>query len=128
RERTCARPWCIRGSTLRGWRVEVIVRRMHRMIVLFLVSASFGIVERSRAEEPEAPPAQRSGPDTEATPGAILARFAHEPSIAQVHAWTLRHARLDPRTLSGLWRSSRHHAALPQLTVEYRLRNGWDQD
>lgn len=98
------------------------------MIVLFLVSASFGIVERSRAEEPEAPPAQRSGPDTEATPGAILARFAHEPSIAQVHAWTLRHARLDPRTLSGLWRSSRHHAALPQLTVEYRLRNGWDQD
>jgi len=62
------------------------------------------------------------------SPEQVLARFAHEPTIEQVHAWTLRHARLDPRTLDSLWRSSRSFAAWPQLTVEYRLKDGWDQD
>lgn len=120
------------------------MRRVHRLVFVLWVMFVCLAAAPSRAEEAGEPPdparapspgapttagaASPGGAPPGASPEQVLARFAHEPTIAQIHAWTLRHARLDARTIEGLWRASRTFAALPQLTVEYRLKDGWDQD
>ncbi len=58
---------------------------------------------------------------------AVLAQFAHEPSVAQVQQQAARHARVDAAEVDGWLAASRTFAALPELRVEYRVRDGWDK-
>lgn len=65
---------------------------------------------------------------TYATADEVLAEFAHEPTIQQVQAWAIDYANVSPRLVARWLAQSRSFAALPQLTLEYRLKEGWDQD
>lgn len=58
----------------------------------------------------------------------VLAEFAHEPTIQQVHAWATEYTNVSPRMVARWMAASRTFAALPQVTLEYRLKDGWDQD
>jgi hypothetical protein len=58
----------------------------------------------------------------------VLAAFAHEPTVQDVQNWTNSYAQTSPETVKRWLAASRSFAALPQLTLEYRLRDGWDQD
>lgn len=58
---------------------------------------------------------------------AVLAEFAHEPTIQQVQAWTNSYANTSPDKVRRWLSASRTFAALPQLTVEFKLRDDWDQ-
>lgn len=60
-------------------------------------------------------------------PEAVLAEFAHEPTIQQVHAWANHYAESSPRRVRRWLRQSVSFAALPQVQLEYQLRNDWDQ-
>jgi hypothetical protein len=61
-------------------------------------------------------------------PAAVLAHFAKEPTVQQVQAWTNTYSGTHPDEVRHWMAASRAFAALPQLTLEYRLRDGWDQD
>lgn len=58
----------------------------------------------------------------------VLARFAHEPTVQQVQGWAATYAKVNPELVGRWMRQSRSFAALPQLTLEYRLRDRFDQD
>ncbi len=58
----------------------------------------------------------------------VLASFMHEPSVQDVHRWTSSYAKASPHLVERWLKASRNFAGLPQLTLEYRLRDGWDQD
>jgi hypothetical protein len=58
----------------------------------------------------------------------VLKHFDNEPSIQVVQQMALEYARTSPQMVQRWMRDSRTFAALPQLTLEYRLRDGWDQD
>ncbi|MBT3218907.1 MAG: hypothetical protein HN348_07425 [Proteobacteria bacterium] len=57
----------------------------------------------------------------------VLAEFSHEPDIQQVQQWAMDYASLSPETVRRWLRASKTFAALPQITFDYRLRDGWDQ-
>lgn len=106
------------------WFVFVI-----RILFVLLVSGSgWSWLVPARASPGVPDPVASSPRSPFSSPEEVFARFAHEPGIHEVQAWALRHARLDTGTLQGLWRASRSFAVLPQVTVEYRLKDGWDQD
>jgi hypothetical protein len=58
----------------------------------------------------------------------VLAEFAGEPTVAQVQAWANDYAQTSPHMVTRWLRQSRSFAALPQLTLEYKMKDGWDQD
>jgi hypothetical protein len=57
---------------------------------------------------------------------SVLARFAHEPSIQQVHRWATAEAHASPEQVRRWLRQSRSFAALPELTIDGRVRLDWD--
>jgi len=57
----------------------------------------------------------------------VLAEFAHEPTVQQVQQWAIDYARLNPGMVDRWIASSQSFAVLPELRVEYRFRDGWDQ-
>jgi competence ComEA-like helix-hairpin-helix protein len=57
----------------------------------------------------------------------VLAEFADEPSIQEVQSWAALYAKTNPELVNRWLRQSRSFAALPELKLEYRLRDGWDQ-
>jgi hypothetical protein len=62
------------------------------------------------------------------TAEGVLASFSHEPTVQDVHRWTSSYAKTSPHLVERWLKASRNFAGLPQLTLEYRLRDGWDQD
>ncbi|MBX2798103.1 MAG: helix-hairpin-helix domain-containing protein [Myxococcales bacterium] len=61
------------------------------------------------------------------SPEEVLAQFADEPTIQQVHAWANHYAKSSPRQVDRWLRQSVTFATLPQVTLEWRLRDDWDQ-
>jgi hypothetical protein len=58
----------------------------------------------------------------------VLAEFRHEPDVQSVQSWASEYARLSPEMVKRWLGASKSFAALPQLTLRYQLRDGWDQD
>lgn len=58
----------------------------------------------------------------------VLSEFDNEPSVQQVHRWTETYAKVNPGLVDRWMAASRTFAVLPQLRVEGRLRDGFDQD
>lgn len=58
----------------------------------------------------------------------VLAHFANEPTVQQSQAWAADYARTNPVMVDRWLAASRSFAALPQLTLDYQLDQGWDQD
>ncbi len=56
----------------------------------------------------------------------VLAEFVGEPSIQDVQGWANEYARTSPAMVDTWLRQSRMFAVLPQVDLEYRLRDGWD--
>lgn len=65
---------------------------------------------------------------TYSSPTEVLAEFDSEPSIQQVQDWASDYARLSPSNVDRWLAASKSFAALPQLTVEYRVKDDWGQD
>ncbi len=70
------------------------------------------------------PPAGAPGHED---PDAVLALFADEPTIGDVHLWASDYAHLSPGQVSRWLAQSATFATLPQLSVEWKLRDDWDQ-
>jgi len=62
------------------------------------------------------------------SPADVLAEFDSEPSIQQVQDWASDYAKLSPSNVDRWLAASKSFAALPQLTVEYRVKDDWNQD
>jgi hypothetical protein len=67
-------------------------------------------------------------PDSFESADGVLAQFADEPTVQQVHQWANTYAKTSPDLVQRWLAASKSFAALPQLTLEYRFRDGWDQD
>ncbi|MFK7928373.1 MAG: ComEA family DNA-binding protein [Myxococcota bacterium] len=65
---------------------------------------------------------------TYSTVAEVLGEFAGEPTVQQVQDWSSAYARANPELVRSWNAASRGFAALPQLTLEYRLREDWDRD
>ncbi|NCG18499.1 MAG: hypothetical protein GWP91_05755 [Rhodobacterales bacterium] len=57
----------------------------------------------------------------------VLASFSNEPTVQQVQAWTSDYANTNPQMVDRWLRASRTFAALPEVTLSYTLKDGWDQ-
>ena len=73
------------------------------------------------------PPPQKVDASTFSGPAEVLAQFSGEPTIRQVHTWANDYAKTSPRRVDRWLRQSVTFATLPQVQVEYRLRDDWDQ-
>ncbi len=58
----------------------------------------------------------------------VLALFAHEPTVADVQAWSSTYAKVEPEMVQRWLRASRAFAALPRVVAEYRNHSDWDND
>ena len=58
---------------------------------------------------------------------AVLAEFASEPTIQQTQAWAADYAKANPAMVDRWLSASRTFAALPEVTLEYGVKDGWDQ-
>ncbi|MEQ1501169.1 MAG: hypothetical protein ABMB14_03015 [Myxococcota bacterium] len=74
-------------------------------------------------------PSDPSDPSEPSGPGdpvdAVLARFAAEPSIADVQRWASEQAELDPAQVRRWLRQSSSFALLPEVTVDLSRRDDW---
>lgn len=57
----------------------------------------------------------------------VLDRYAGEPSVQQVQAWTQEYARTNPEMIQAWARASQSFALLPRLSVEYLLNDDLDR-
>lgn len=57
----------------------------------------------------------------------VLACFASEPDIQQVQRWADEAAHTSPARIRRWLRQSSSSAALPELTLDLRLRTDWDE-
>jgi len=62
-----------------------------------------------------------------ASPQEVLQRFEGEPSVRQVQQWASAYANIDPQRVKRWLAQSSTFATLPQLQLEFRLRNDFDQ-
>lgn len=58
----------------------------------------------------------------------VLASFASEPSVQQVHTWANAYAKTSPELVDKWLAQSRSFAALPQVTAQYRYTRDNGQD
>src|SRR3954468_5924352 len=63
----------------------------------------------------------------EPTVDDVLARFANEPTAQEVAAWAVDRVEAGPEQVRRWLAQSRSAAWLPELSVDYRLRDDWDQ-
>ncbi len=61
------------------------------------------------------------------TPEAVLAEFASEPTIQQVHAWANHYANTSPAQVRRWLRQSVTFATLPQVQLEWQMRDDADE-
>ena len=59
--------------------------------------------------------------------GDVLAQFNAEPTVRQVQQWSANYANIDPERVKRWLTQSSTFATLPQLQLEFRLRNDFDQ-
>lgn len=57
----------------------------------------------------------------------VMARFGDEPTVQQVQLWASEYANASPRQVERWLAQSVTFATLPQVGLEYRLRNDWDE-
>jgi hypothetical protein len=57
----------------------------------------------------------------------VLARFEHEPSVQQVQRWAAEHVEASPERLRRWLAAARRAAWLPEVAVDLRVRDDWDQ-
>jgi hypothetical protein len=57
----------------------------------------------------------------------VMAQFAGEPTVQQVQLWANEYANTSPRQVERWLAQSVTFATLPQVGLEYRLRNDWDE-
>jgi hypothetical protein len=62
------------------------------------------------------------------SPAQVLAEFDDEPDVQQVQQWASDYAKVSPGNVDRWLAASKTFAALPQLTVEYRMKDDWNQD
>ena len=62
------------------------------------------------------------------SPAQVLAEFDSEPDVQQVQQWASDYAKVSPGNVDRWLAASKSFAALPQLTVEYRMKDDWGQD
>jgi hypothetical protein len=60
------------------------------------------------------------------SPEQVLAQFAAEPTIQQVHSWVNEYAHTSPLQVERWLAQSVAFAALPEVTLEYELQNDYD--
>jgi len=70
----------------------------------------------------------KTAPRSYDNPQAVLAEFDAEPTIQQVQSWSNDYADMHPGQVDKWLRASKNFAALPELTLEYELKDGWGQD
>lgn len=58
----------------------------------------------------------------------VMQEFAHEPTVQQVQGWASEYAQIEPALVDRWLGASRSFAMLPQVRLQYRFRDGWDQD
>lgn len=58
---------------------------------------------------------------------SVLAQFVGEPTVQQVQGWANEYANTSPLQVEHWLAQSVSFATLPDVTVEYRLRNDYDQ-
>lgn len=61
------------------------------------------------------------------TPEQVLAQFDAEPTIQQVHAWANDYSNTSPLQVQRWLTQAVTFATLPEVTLEYRLQNDFDQ-
>ncbi|HHO50550.1 MAG TPA: hypothetical protein ENK18_06660 [Deltaproteobacteria bacterium] len=61
------------------------------------------------------------------SPEAVLEHFSAEPTIREVHQWANDYANLSPRQVERWLAQSVTFATLPQVSLEWKLRDDWDQ-
>jgi len=61
------------------------------------------------------------------SPRDVLSQFDREPTVRQVQTWAANYANIDPERVRRWLTQSSTFAALPQLQLEFRLRNDFDQ-
>lgn len=61
------------------------------------------------------------------TAGDVLSQFNGEPTVRQVQQWASNYANIDPERVKRWLTQSTTFATLPQLSLEFRLRNDFDQ-
>ncbi|MCA9491915.1 MAG: helix-hairpin-helix domain-containing protein, partial [Myxococcales bacterium] len=57
----------------------------------------------------------------------VLAQFANEPTVQQAQMWANEYSNTSPTQVSHWLAQSVTFATLPEVTLEYRLRNDYDQ-
>lgn len=63
-----------------------------------------------------------------ATVAEVLEVYAHEPSIQDFQQWVMVYSKTNLEALDQWLRESKRFAMLPELALEYKFRDGWDQD
>lgn len=58
---------------------------------------------------------------------AVIAKFSAEPTVAQVQTWANDYANTNPAAVDHWLTAARSFALLPEVTVDLRLRNDWDE-
>lgn len=58
----------------------------------------------------------------------VLAAFDSEPTVQDVHSWVMSYSRTNPELVKRWLTAAKTFALLPELRVEGRLADGWDQD
>ena len=63
-----------------------------------------------------------------ATVAEVLEVYADEPSIQDFQQWVMVYSKTNLESLDQWLRESKRFAMLPELALEYKYRDGWDQD
>lgn len=58
---------------------------------------------------------------------AVLARFDAEPSVQEVQRWAAEHVEASPEQVRRWLAGARRGAWLPEVTVDLKIRDDWDQ-
>ena len=58
----------------------------------------------------------------------VLAEFAHEPSVQEAQRWASTYAQVNPELVQRWLRDAKSFALLPELRLEYKYNDGWDND
>ncbi len=58
----------------------------------------------------------------------VLAQFKGEPGVQQLQQWIMAYTSTNPEVVQRWLAASKNFALLPQLQVEVKVKDGWDQD
>lgn len=82
-------------------------------------------LRRSTAVELELPTAPSASYNTVED---VLAAFNGEPTVQDVQGWVMTYTNTHADAVRGWMAASKNFALLPELRLEYKVKDGWDQD